>query len=96
MSAKHLKPKSTRQKKMIQSIATTNKIEGDYSSFDLSTVKGREAAIVRQFNQIQKDYSKLMTDLMKELDLVRGWISTQAVNKRDEFRSRLSTRLSKG
>lgn len=94
MAVKHLNKKNARQKKMIQSIAVT-KNEGVGSSFDLNTVEGREAAIIRQFNQIQKDYVRLMTDVVKELDLVRGWIGTQAIHKRDEIRTLLNTRLSR-
>ena len=62
---------------------------------DLTTIKGKEAAILRQFNQIQRDYFKLMSDVYKELTLLRGWIGSQAQNKRVELTNRLSARLSK-
>lgn len=91
--SKNIKP-TTRQRKLIQTIATA-KSEGESASYNLNTIEGAEAAIVRQFNQIQKDYTRLMNDVMKELVLVRGWLGTQAVNKRNEIRTMLNGRLSK-
>lgn len=93
MPAKSLNKKSTRQKRLIHSIAV-NKGESEGLTYDLSTLEGREAAIARQFNQIQKDYSKLIVDVAREFDLVKGWIGTQASTKRDEIKTMLSTRLS--
>ncbi|MFA6239062.1 MAG: hypothetical protein WC635_17115 [Bacteriovorax sp.] len=96
MSAKQhqITKKNIRHKRMIQSIVTT-KNEGKDTLFDLSTVEGREAAIIRQFNQIQKDYARLMNDVMKEFSLVKGWIGTQAINKKDDLKSLFSARISK-
>lgn len=94
MSAKHLNKKTTRQKKLIHTVAALKNNEGSMS-FDLNSTAGREAAIVRQFNLIQKDYLKLMNDVAKEFDLVKGWIGTQAMMKRDEIKTKLSTRLSR-
>lgn len=82
-----------RHKKIIHSIAVTRNESGTYQ--DLTTLKGKEAAILRQFNLIQRDYLKLMSDVYKEWTLVRGWIGTQARSKRVELTNRLSARLSK-
>jgi hypothetical protein len=93
MSAKHSNKKNTRQKKLIHAM-DLNKNEEKGMSFDLTSIEGREAAIVRQFNQIQRDYSRLMADVVKEFDLVKGWIGNQATSKTNELKSRLSARLS--
>lgn len=94
MPVKHLVKKNTRQKKLIHRVSMNMEGAG-VSEPNLSSVKKREAAIVRQFNQIQKDYLRLVSDVVKELDLVKGWIGNQAMSKKDQLRTRLNTRLSK-
>lgn len=98
MTTKHLnkknniRPHNMRQKRLIKSINVTGDARGvSYNSEN--SLKGREAAIIRQFNLIQKDYSKLMDDVMKEFDLLKGWIETQAVSRSNALKTRLSSRL---
>lgn len=93
MPVKKYSKKTTRQKRLIKAMATTNELGGH--ALDGSSPKGREAAIIRQFHQIQKGYAKLMVDVAKELDLVKGWIGTQAQIKRNDIKARLSSRLSR-
>lgn len=93
MSAKHLK-KNTRQKKLINTFAVTGS-QSDNKSDRVNSVEGKEAAIIRQFNQIQKDYMKLMNDLVKEFGLVKGWIGSQALSKRKALKNSLTSRLSR-
>lgn len=100
MTTKHLnkknniRPHNIRQKRLIKSINVTNVTsEAKGFSYNENSLKGTEAAIIRQFNLIQKDYSKLMNDVMKELDLLKGWIETQAVSRSNALKTRLSSRL---
>ena len=81
-----------RHKKMIQSIAVNRNETG--LNQDFTTIEGREAAIVRQLNRIHRDYLKLMNDVLKELDLVRGWIGSRAQSKKLELKKKISARLS--
>ena len=78
----------TRQKRLINSVATTTKDAAHAN-------ERREDEIIRQFHQIQKGYSRLMVDVAKELDLVKNWLGTQAITKRNEIKTRLSARLSR-
>ena len=84
--------KTGRQKRLIQATTDINDMS---FSLDGSSPKGREAAIIRQFHQIQKGYTKLMNDVVKEVDLVKGWIGTQAETKKNELKNRFGPRLSK-
>lgn len=99
MTTKHLnkkinnmRPRNIRQRRLIKSINVTSGARG-VSYTNENSLKGTEAAIIRQFNLIQKDYSKLMNDVMKELDLLKGWIGTQAVSRSNALKTRLSSRL---
>lgn len=93
MTTKHLNKKhNMRQKRLIKSIAVSRD-ESKGVSYNVNSLKGKEAAIIRQFNLIQKDYSKLMNDVMKELDLLKGWIGTQALSRSNALKTRLSSRL---
>lgn len=94
MTTKNFNKKNPRQKRLIRSVGVSH-IDREVVGFDLSSLEGREKAIVRQFNQIQKDYSRLMMDVVKEFDLLKGWLGTQASIKRNEIKSRLSARLNK-
>lgn len=99
MTTKHLnkknniRPHNIRQKRLIKSINVTNVTSEARGAYNDNSLKGTEAAIIRQFNLIQKDYSKLMNDVMKELDLLKGWIETQAVSRSNALKTRLSSRL---
>ncbi|MBC7538721.1 MAG: hypothetical protein H7281_07870 [Bacteriovorax sp.] len=92
MPAKRHPKKTTRQKRLIHTVASIND-EGN--SLDRNSTSGREAEIIRQFHQIQKGYTRLLTDVAKELNLVKGWIGSQAVTKRNDLKARLSARLSR-
>ena len=92
MSAKRIPKKTTRQKRLIHSVTAT---PGSGLTLNKNSPRGSEAAIIRQFHQIQKGYTRLMTDVAKELDLVKEWIGSQAVNKQRDIKARLSARLSK-
>ena len=88
---RHLK-KTTSHKKLIRALPTINNVG---YALDRSSPKGKEAAIVRQFHQIQKNYTRLMTDVAKELVLVKSWIGSQAATKRNDLKARLNARLSR-
>lgn len=92
MSAKRHPKKTTRQKRLIHTLSTTT---DESHALDTSSVEGREEAIIRQFHQIQKGYTRLMTDVAKELDLVRRWIGSQAMMKRNDLKARLTARLTR-
>ena len=84
--------KSPRQKRLIHSVAV---MKNDSQSLDKDSIECREAAIIRQFHQIQKGYTRLLTDVAKELDLVKGWIGSQAITKRNDLKARLSAKISR-
>ncbi len=94
MPVKHLNKRNSRQKKLMTSVGMAKR-DIDVVTFDQGTLHGKEKAIVRQFNQIQKDYSRLMIDLLKELDLVKSWIGTQAIAKRNKLKNQLENKLFK-
>jgi len=79
-------------KRLAHSVGTTNNRD-KMSATSRSSEQSTEAAIVRQFHQIQKGYSRLMVDVAKELDLVKIWLGSQASSKRKELKSRLTARL---
>lgn len=83
--------KTIRQKRLIHAIP----IKDTSFSLDGDSPKGREAAIIKQFHQIQKGYTRLMNDVAKEVDLVKGWIGTQALIKKNELKNRFGSGLSK-
>ena len=79
------------QKRLIHTVGT----QAEAHLPDRNSPEGKEAAIVRKFHQIQRSYTRLMADVAKELDLVKGWIGTQAMIKRKDLKARLSSRLSR-
>jgi hypothetical protein len=83
--------KSARQKRLIHAVATA----GSDSLDQASSIEGREKEIIRQFHQIQKGYTRLLSDVAKELDLVKDWIGSQAITKRNDLKARLSARISR-
>ncbi|MDD4972998.1 MAG: hypothetical protein PHY93_01535 [Bacteriovorax sp.] len=89
MPIKRHPKKTTRQKRLIHSMVNTK------SEDTRTSTEGREKEIIRQFHQIQKGYTRLLTDVAKELDLVKGWIGSQAVTKRNDLKARLSARLTR-
>ncbi len=52
----------------------------------------KQESIARQFRRIQKNYANLIQELIKEMDLVRGWLEKQALKKRTQFTAKLKTR----
>ena len=84
--------KSTgRRKRLLTTIPT---IKGESQALSPENQTSSEEAIVRQFHRIQKDYNNLMSDLAKELELVKNWIGSQAMSKQKDFKDRLNSRLS--
>ncbi len=83
---KHLSNKSSRQKKLIHSVPIKSGVTTPLSS---------EEAIVRQFHRIQRGYSMLMAEVVKELNLVKGWIEKEAHDRRAELKSRVHIRAPK-
>ena len=77
---------------MINSTIMLNK--GDLASINQMS-KSDEEAIIRQFHRIQKGYSRLMDDVAKELDLVKNWIGSQAMIKRNDIKSKITSRLNR-
>ncbi|MGZ3789806.1 MAG: hypothetical protein ACXVLQ_14850 [Bacteriovorax sp.] len=93
MSAKkHLK-KSNRQKKIVNTFAIHKEMHSSVSN-DL-TRDTQEEQIVRQFRQIKRGYLRLMNEVAKEFDLLRGWIEKEATTRKDELKSRLSEKMPK-
>lgn len=91
MPAKRNLKKSTRQKKLVRAIP---QMRDEQLTLDGNSPKGKEAAIIRQFHLIQRGYAKLMNDVAKELDLVKGWISSQASMRKNTIKARIGSKLS--
>lgn len=94
MTAKHLNTKhpgpgrNSRKKKLVSALSMPKKdVEGHASEH--SGPRGREEAISQQFNRIQRDYSRLIGDVLKEFNLVKGWIGTKA----NKLKSQLGLRI---
>lgn len=84
---KSLPKKNARQKKMLHTVAMPK--HEDHESAETTTLEGKEVAIKRQLKVIQKDYLKLMYNVTKGYDLLKGWIETQANMRKDMIKSRL-------
>ncbi len=83
---KTIPKKNARQKKLLHTVAHPPMNE-EHAPED--SLEGREDAIKKQFKIIQKDYFKLMLNVTKGYDLVKGWLESQAIQKRDMLKSRL-------
>lgn len=83
---KTIPKKNARQKKLLHTVAHPHVSEEHAPE---TSLEGREDAIKRQFKVIQKDYYKLMLNVTKGYDLVKGWLETQAILKREMLKSRL-------
>lgn len=59
------------------------------------SMEKKEKDIVRKFHNIQKNYAKLIDEVSKELDLVKGWISSKAMTRGNDIKSKLKGRLSR-
>ena len=92
MSAKrHLNKKTPGQKKIINTIS---KAEHDEAvSMSAHNDIGSEDAIVKQFHRIQRGYSILMSEVVKEYDLIKDWIEKEALSKTEEWKQKISTRI---
>lgn len=44
--------------------------------------KTEEEIISEQFHRIQRKYSNLITDVVKEIDLIKSWIAGQASSRK--------------
>lgn len=84
---KSLPKKNARQKKLLHSV-NTPKHEDEFQNA-MNTIEVKEDALKRQFKVIQKDYLKLMYNVTKGYDLLKGWIETQANMRKDMIKSRL-------
>lgn len=92
MAAKKQLKKTVRQRELTHAARAIKNT--DYY-LDQKSTKEREAEIIRQFHQIQKGYTSLLTDVSKQLNLVKGWIGSQAMTKRNGLKARLSARFSR-
>jgi hypothetical protein len=86
---KHLNKKTPGQKKIISAIA---KAERD-DDFTMSPASGSEDAIVRQFHRIQRGYSILMSEVVKEYDLIKDWIEKEASVRTEEWKHKITDKL---
>ncbi len=84
---KSLPKKNARQKKMLHTVTMAK--HDEHVESEGTSIEGKEDAIRRQLKVIQKDYMKLMTNVTKGYDLVKGWIETQASMRKDMIKSRL-------
>lgn len=83
---KTLTKKNARQKKLLHTVAMPKHEDGH---IDDHSIESREDALKKQMKIIQKDYMKLMLNAKKGYDLLKGWIETQAMMKKDLIKSRL-------
>src|SRR5438445_10478610 len=94
MSAKgHHGKRSAGHKKIVNAFAIKPDEEtGQFNPPD----RGSTESIERQFHRIQRGYSLLMTEVVKEFDLVKLWLEREANARRDELKEKISSRLSSG
>ncbi len=89
MTAKrHLNKKTPGQKKILSAI---NKVEHESGSV-ISAPKSDDA-IVKQFHRIQRGYSILMNEVVKEYDLIKDWIEKEASHRTEEFKHKIAEKL---
>lgn len=86
---KHLNKKTPGQKKILSAIARAEH-EHDFS---MSAQKGSEDAIVRQFHRIQRGYSILMSEVVKEYDLIKDWIEKEASHRTEELKHKIVDKI---
>jgi hypothetical protein len=86
-----LKNRSNQRKRMTSSLAGSkfvNDVEAD-------PIKINQKKMTKNYYQIQKDYSKLLSDLLLELDLLKSWVGHVAVVKSAHWRTQLTQKLTK-
>lgn len=85
---KTLTKKNARQKKLLHTVSIPKHDEVNFHSDD-HLLEHREDALKRQMKIIQKDYMKLMLNVTKGYGLLKGWLETQAMMKKDMIKSRI-------
>ncbi len=89
MTAKrHLNKKTTGQKKILSAI---NKME--HESGNVISAQNSEDAIVKQFNRIQRGYSILMKEVVKEYDLIKDWIEKEATQRTEDLKHKITEKM---
>ena len=90
MSAKrhHLGKKSAGHKKIVNAFAIQPDEE---ASFHNPPERGSKESIERQFHRIQRGYSLLMTEVVKEFDLVKLWLEKEANDRSHELKEKISS-----
>jgi len=71
MPKNHHVKKSTRQKKLIKKIETSQNEEIKDSDLGLNDY---EKEVVEQYNVIKSDYTRLIKDVVKEFKIVKVWM----------------------
>ncbi len=54
--------------------------------------KTEEEIISEQFHRIQKKYANLISDVVKEIDLIKNWIGGQAISRRNAIKWKTTKR----
>lgn len=89
MTAKrHPIKKTTGQKKILSAM---NKME--HESGNVISAPKSEDAIVKQFNRIQRGYSILMKEVVKEYDLIKDWIEKEATQRTEDLKHKITEKM---
>lgn len=86
---RHLNKKTTGQKKLLNAVHKAEHT-GDVS---MSAQHAGEDAIVRQFHRIQRGYSILMNEVVKEYDLIKDWIEKEASHRTEEWKQKITDKM---
>lgn len=90
MSAKRPQNKrTTGHKKIISNITKAEHAE----ALATTAHKKNEDAIVKQFHRIQRGYSILMNEVVKEYDLIKNWIEKEATDRTEEIKQKLAAKI---
>jgi Mlc titration factor MtfA (ptsG expression regulator) len=54
----------------------------------------QEDPIILQFHKIQKGYNLLMSEISKELDLVKRWFEKESRTRRNEIKHKFTSKIS--
>ncbi len=87
-----LKNKSNQRKIMNSNLAGSQIV----NAVETDSIKINQKKMTKNFFQIQKDYSKLLSDLLLEINLLKSWIGHVAVVKSAHWKTRVTQKLTKG
>lgn len=85
---KHLNKKTTGQKKILNAVH-----KAELAGSAGAAAQHGEDAIVRQFHRIQRGYSILMNEVVKEYDLIKDWIEKEASHRTEEWKQKISDKM---